>query len=281
MPPADLEALRRDLEEVAARTLGQGALTYGAFAEAEDRLAHSVVTLITRTMDNRPVAFNVLAILDPELNGRSERVLHLGLVMVDPEMRGGRLSALLYGLTCVLLFVRGGLRPVWVSNVTQVPAVVGMVAETFSGVHPTPSSRTPRDFRQVLLARAILKDHRHVFGVGPDAWFDEARFVIANAYTGGSDALKKRFEEAAAHRDPAYNDFCRQTLDYERGDDVLQLGQLDVAATVRYLRRSVPGRMLPGLLAALLSLLVGRVLLPGLHWIQPQRPFGVLRERAP
>lgn len=280
MEAPELAALRRDLSAVAARTLGQGELAYGAFDEDGDRLSQSVVTLITRRSDGQPIAFNVLAIIDLELNSRHDRVLHLGLVMVDPEARGSRLSALLYGLTCLLLFLRGGLRPVWISNVTQVPAVVGMVSETFSGVHPTPSSPALRDFRHLLLARRILRDHRHVFGVGPEARFDEERFVIENAYTGGSDALKKSFEATAHHRDAIYNDFCRKALDYERGDDVVQLGQLDLAAMARYLRRSVPGRMLPGLLAAAVPLVLGRALLPALHWLQPRRAFGVLRERA-
>lgn len=279
MPAHDLLALRRDLDAVAQQALGEGVLAYGAFA-GPHRLADSVVTLVTRTSDGQPLAFNVLAILPLDLDGRPEEVLHLGLVIVDPKVRGARLSSLLYGLTCFLLFLRGGLRPVWVSNVTQVPAIVGMVAETFSGVHPTPTSPRPRDFRHVLLAREIMRTHRHAFGVGPEAWLDEERFAIRDAYTGGSDALKKVFEDAAPHRDPAFNDFCRELLDYERGDDVLQLGQLDLAACARWLRRSVPGRMLPGLLAAGLPLLLGRLLLPVAYWLQPRRPFGDLRARG-
>ena len=59
-----------------------------------------------------------------------------------------------------------------------------------------------------------MRRHRRVFGVGEDAGFDEARFVITNAYTGGSDNLKKSFDVAPKHRDEAYNDFCREQLDY-------------------------------------------------------------------
>ena len=40
--------------------------------------------------------------------------------MVDPDARSRGFSWVLYGLTCVLLFVRNGLRPLYVSNVTQV-----------------------------------------------------------------------------------------------------------------------------------------------------------------
>ena len=49
--------------------------------------------------------------------------MHLGLVMVDPALRGRGLSSTLYGLTCVLMFLTGQGRALWVSNVSQVPAI--------------------------------------------------------------------------------------------------------------------------------------------------------------
>jgi hypothetical protein len=61
-----------------------------------------------------------------------------------------------------------------------------------------------------------MRRHRAVFGVGDEAGFDEARFVITNAYTGGSDALKKSLETAPRHRGERYNAFCARELDYER-----------------------------------------------------------------
>ena len=71
----------------------------------------------------------------------------------------------------VLLLVRGGLRPIWVSNVTQVPAVVGMVAESFGQVFPAPPRpgrpAPRRSLTHLLVARQIMQHHRHVFGVGP------------------------------------------------------------------------------------------------------------------
>jgi hypothetical protein len=120
--------------------------------------------------------------------------------MVDPDVQGQGLSWVLYGLTTLVLFIRDGLRPKWISNVTQVPAVCGMVCETFSDVFPAPQSAGRAGFAHLQLARGIMRGHRAVFGVGAEAGFDEARFVITDAYTGGSDALKKSFEAAPKHR---------------------------------------------------------------------------------
>ena len=124
-----------------------------------------------------------------------------------------------------------------------------------------------------------MRDHRAVFGVGEEAGFDEARFVITDAYTGGSDALKKTFDVAPKHRDEQYNAFCGRELDYARGDDLLQLGRIDLACARRYLLSEVPPGSLPGLLAASAMLALQRMVLPVTHWMDDSRAYGTLRPR--
>ncbi|MBM7067362.1 hypothetical protein [Actibacterium sp. 188UL27-1] len=279
MSADELQELSAQLRGIAAKTLPAGGLTYGVFSGDAHRMGHSIITLITDGKTGAPVAFNALAVIETDLNQAQIDILHLGLVMVDPDVRSKGLAWILYGLTCILLWLRNGLRPVWISNVTQVPAVVGMVSETFSDVAPRPDLEGPRDFTKVLLMRSIMADHRHVFGVGPEARFDEVRGVIENAYTGGSDDLKKTFEEAPKHRDHVYNDFCAAQLDYQRGDDFLQIGQLDLFAASRYISRSVPRGSLAALLALTVVVLLQRVGLPLIQWLSPRRSFGVLRAR--
>ena len=94
--------------------------------------------------------------MDVTLHGRDAEVVHLGLVMVDPSLRSSGLSWVLYGLTCLVLFVRRQLRPLWLSNVTQVPAIVGMVSETFSDVFPAPDPQAHCSFEHL---RARARDH--------------------------------------------------------------------------------------------------------------------------
>ena len=223
---------------------------------------------------------NALSVMDVERDGEPEQVTHLGLVMVDPDAQGQGLSWVLYGLTTLVLFARDGLRPKWISNVTQVPAVFGMVCDTFSNVFPSPLPDARRSFAHLQLARGIMRDHRAVFGVGGEAGFDEGRFVITDAYTGGSDALKKSWDAAPKHRDERYNAFIAAALDYNRGDDVLQLGRIDLAGARRYLQREVPAGSLPALLAASAVLALQRLILPVVHWFDDSRSFGSLRPRA-
>ncbi|MGX5850536.1 hypothetical protein ACWGTO_25995 [Mesorhizobium sp. PL10] len=277
MQPAELEQLSADLRLVASKTLKAGSLTYGVFSGDRSRLEHSIITIVYRRSDGRPIAFNALALMEISLAGKPYEVLHLGLVMVDPDERSRGLSWILYGLTCFLMFLRNQLRPIWISNVTQVPAVVGMVAEAFSNVFPGLHAGARRSLTHVLLARQIMARHRHVFGVGPEAGFDEERFVITNAYTGGSDDLKKTFDEAAKHRDETFNAFCRNELDYGRGDDVLQIGQMSFQSARTYLADTVPRGSLAALAVAGAAATLQRLVLPVVHWADSSRQWNVLR----
>lgn len=276
MSPKDLDTLIADCRQVVAACLNGAQLDYGLFAEDGAAWRTSVVTLVRHADGGKPIAFNAMPLIPVARGGEVAHVLHLGLVMVDPAVRSAGLSWILYGLTCFALFVRGGLRPLWISSVTQVPAVVGMVAETFDDVYPAGRAAAP-SFAHRLLAHQIMARSRFVFGVGDDAGFDVEKHVITNAYTGGSDNLKKTFDVAAKHRDARYNDYCSQALDYARGDDVLQIGRLDVGTAQRYLRRSVPRSALPQLAAQGLFLAVQAVIAPVLQWLDASRPLDRLR----
>ena len=277
LSPQALDALRGDLRAVARTVLPQGDLDYGVFGADRSRLDNSVITLVYDARTKAPVAFNALALMDVSLAGRPIEMLHLGLVMVDPALRGRGLSELLYGLTCVLIFLRRQCRPVMLSNVTQVPAVFGMVAETFDQVFPTPDRAADPSFAHRTLSRQIMARHRHVFGVGADAEFDETRSVILNAYTGGSDDLKKTFESAPKHRKDAYNAMCGRELDYGRGDDFLQIGQLNMEAAGRYLSRVAGPAIAPWLAGRLVLFAIQSAILPVVHWFADDQPWGRLR----
>lgn len=273
----ELEALAADLRCVARAVLPDGDLQYGVLGGERERMENAVITLVYDARTKAPVAFNALTLMDVSLAGRPVEMLHLGLVMVDPALRGRGLSDLLYGLTCVLLFLRHQGRPVRLSNVTQVPAVFGMVAETFDQVFPSPERQSDPSFTHRTLARQIMARHRHVFGVGVDAVFDEDRSIIVNAYTGGSDDLKKTLDAAPKHRKDAYNAMCARELDYARGDDFLQIGQINMEAAGRYLSKIARPQSAPWLAGRLVLFAIQSAVLPIVHWFDDSQPWGALR----
>ena len=275
MEPAKLDALRADLNAVAAQCLPDVPLNYGVFDPASCALSRLIVTVVSDDT-GRPIAINALALMELDIPSEPVEVLHLGLVMVVPDQRQGKLSWVLYGLTCFLILVRRQMRPVWITSVTQVPAVVGMVDQMFTGVWPNPMSQ-PHSLSHMMIARAAMADHRHVFGVSDAAGFDVDRFVITDAYTGGSDALAKTWGVAAKHREDAYNIFCAAHLDYTRGDDLLQVGQMNMAAMRTYLSREVPRRAILRILGAAALVALSRIIFPLTYWADSTKAWGILR----
>jgi hypothetical protein len=217
--------------------------------------------------------------LECTLRGAPLDVIHLGLTVVDPKFRQRGASWILSGFTTFLLFIKNGLQPYWVSSVSQVPAAIGMFCEGAANVYPCPQPCGRRTFEHVVLAREIMLRHRAAFGVGDDAVFDSERFVILNAYTGGSDHLKKRWEDAPAHRDQRYNEMCRRELDYERGDDFLQLGQVNLFSLWRYVSHFLPREAWALALSRTSFVLADSVALPVLQWLRPNHSQGDLRAR--
>ena len=273
---AELDRLVEDVRTV-VRSLGVGDLSYGILTGERRHLDRLILTLIEDRVTRAPVAFNAMLALDCTLRGVSVDVIHLGLTAVDPAFRSRGVAWILTGFTTLLLFVKNGLRPYWISNVTQVPAALGMVAEAAANVYPSPDRTARRSFDHVVLAREIMRRHRDAFGVGEEAMFDSERFVILNAYTGGSDHLKKRWEDAPRHRDERYNELCRTQLNYERGDDFLQLGQVNLFTLWRYIAHSLPREAWAVALSRFAFVLANTLVVPVLRWLTPDLPMGDLR----
>ncbi|MFQ6552826.1 hypothetical protein AAD018_010850 [Aestuariibius insulae] len=276
LPGEEQARLRADVTALAYKVEPRGALDYGVFLDDPEIWANIVLTLVYDRKSKELIGFNALRWIDLQDPAIDAPVLHLGLAMVDPDAQGRGVSWILYGLTVVLLFLRGGLRPLRITSVSQVPAVVGRVAQSFTDVYPDGKRARPR-FRHLRIARGVMRNHRAAFGVGADAWFEEDGFVIRNAYTGGSDAMKKAFDEASHHRDGYINDLCRETLDYARGDDILQVGQMDLPTARQYLLKEVPRDSRKAVLFAGAFSIVQTWAVPIASWLDSRRSWDGLR----
>ncbi|MGQ0578350.1 MAG: hypothetical protein ACT4PQ_05495 [Betaproteobacteria bacterium] len=273
-----LEQLLADVRQVAKTVIPSG-LDYGVLRGDKRRLDDAILSILYDRASGKPIAFNAYSFLDVEVHGRGVNVLHLGLIMVDPAFQAQGYTWVIVGLPCLMVFLRNGMSPVWITSVTQVPAIFGKVAEAFADVYPSPSGKLRRSFAHLTIARQVMERHRDAFGVGPQAQFDEDNFIIRDAYTSGSEALRKTYEGTTKHRDDAVNEMCRDRLDYLRGDDFLQVGAINFACAREYLLRTVPRDSLPSLLYRLMFVLSGRLLLPLWHWFSPNRQWGDLRPR--
>ncbi|MGH7741375.1 MAG: hypothetical protein ACRENS_05065 [Candidatus Eiseniibacteriota bacterium] len=275
---AEQDRLVDEMRRVVA-SLGIGDLPYGLLGSDPRLMDRAILTLIEDRANRRTVAFNAMLALDCTLRGVPVDVIHLGLTAVDPEYRKRGVAWILTGFTTFLLFIKNGLQPYWISNVSQVPSAIGMVCEATSNCYPSPEHNARRSFDHAVLAREIMRRHRSAFGVGDDAVFDSERFVILNSYTGGSDHLKKRFEDAPMHRDPRFNELCRRELDYQRGDDFLQLGQVDLFTLWKYVSHVLPRDTVALALSRAAFVVADGLVVPVLQWLTPENAMGELRSR--
>lgn len=236
----DLDRLVEELRSVADRCSPAGPLRYGVLSGDPARLANALLTVASGGERGEVVAFSAMVVLDVTLDGRPARVVHAGLTMVDPNFRSRGLCVALTAAPALLAFVRNRLAPLWFTNVTQVPAVAGVFGNALADVYPTPERRSGPPSAHAAIVAEVMKHHRAAFGVGEDADFDASSFVIRNAYTGGSDSLKKTYAECAEHRDVRFNRWLRDALDYERGDDVIQVGRMSLSDWGKLFLRLVP-----------------------------------------
>lgn len=271
---AQLSTWVEELRQVAlAGQEGKELPEYGVLLGTREELAQRVIVMVYDTRENppKPVGFNALTFFDIPVGERVEPVLHLGLTFIDPGYQRQGLPGLLYGLAAFMLLFKNRLQGYWISNVTQVPAVVGLVSDNYAEVFPHYSGRTRQTWLHLVLARAIMRSHRAAFGVADDAPFEPSLQIIRDAYTGGSDHLKKRWEDAPKHRKPQVNQFCQQQLDYQRGDDVLQLGRCTVGSTLGFLRSRLPPGSPQRLLVQALMLFSLALVMPLVQWLFPQQ----------
>jgi hypothetical protein len=243
-------AIQSDLDTVAAAVGTSEPLTYGVFSKDPARFQDRLIAVAYEEENSKPIGFVAMPLLEVDIDGRSVRVVHLGLGMVDRRHQCAGIVSVLYELCWAFLLVRNRGRSLWFSNVSQIPRVIGAAYEHCDRVYPSPDTAARPTRAHRLIADAIMGHHRAAFGVAEEAEFDSERFVISNADTGGSDGLKKAYSSAIEHTDPCYNDLCRTHLDYARGDDFLQIGVCSIFTLVRSLARRAlrcsSGRLLSG-----------------------------------
>jgi hypothetical protein len=119
----------------------------------------------------------------------------------------------------------------WVTNVACVLSSLGNVALHFREVYPAPGAAPPSRTHR-LIAEAMHLHHRAEAFISPVADFDREAFVFRRSVAG--TVFQKSAEDLRYHhRDRALNDFYRARMDFESGDEVLQVGCVTLADGLR------------------------------------------------
>ena len=238
MSEVQLQDLRKQLTELGSRSLGE-VPSYGVYLPSRRPYENRIITVTYSGPDRKPVAFAAMVVWPVKLGNRKrpEKIVHLGLVVVDPEYRGRMVMYGMYHRPLTWYFLRRFFRPFWISSTTMEPVIFGSVADNFSRVFPhyLPGKQEEPTPRQRRIAETFVKEQGQEIGIAEGAWLDAEHFIIRGSSRGASKELMHDYEQTAKYRVQACNEFCRRQLDYAEGDEFIQVGRVDLSATLKSL----------------------------------------------
>ncbi|EIM88044.1 uncharacterized protein STEHIDRAFT_138514 [Stereum hirsutum FP-91666 SS1] len=180
--------------------------------------------------------------------GLQHPVIHMGLMCARPE-------ALSHGLTQRLTsrLLRGyltnhvdallGLRKIWFTNTACVCRTLGAIALELDMVYPSPQfppSNGPPSKTHVLIAETIATSDtlRRALYIPPSSEYDKTTSVFRGSVP-GTIFMKEKEDERYHHRDPEITKFYQELMNWENGDEVLQVGMLSVWALVAHWKKTL------------------------------------------
>ncbi|MDH4467747.1 MAG: hypothetical protein QE271_06785 [Bacteriovoracaceae bacterium] len=188
-----------------------------------------LIISVARSRDGKIVGFCSSYIF----NIYDELILHMGLTCVSPVARGLKLTHKLSSkvVTCFLLNY-SLTKSSWISNVACVLSSLGNLANYFDQVYPSPFLQTP-SIKHIELALFIDQNLREELYVRKEAKFNSKNFIFEESVLGNmfqKELTDKRYH----HRSLLLNQFYRSLLNFERGDEVLQIGKVSWLTFPKY-----------------------------------------------
>jgi len=172
------------------------------------------------------LAFNSAVLLSiPRI---STPVLHLGLTCILPRARSYGLTKVLTARVVIQTFLRfNALRrnKLWITSVACVISSLGSVARGFDNVRPSPEyPHAPPSEMHAHIATFVSSSPgiREAMYISPDCVYDPDKSVFQGSVKGTVFA-KERDDEQYHYRHKETQMFYDSRIDWERGDEVLQI----------------------------------------------------------
>jgi len=223
----DLADLRTNIERVTLSEL-KSLPEYGVYLPSRDPYTNRIITLVHNKNEAKPAGFAAMVYCRVKVKNKIHPILHLGLIVKSRSKLRRNLLFLIYYYPLIYFFVLRGFRSCWITSVSMEPSIIGAVADNFGDVYPHYLGTTQPTEIKRKIARSFVSAQGHEFGLGPYAFLDENKFVIKGSCQGPSEAIRASFSHSAKYKDPRCNTYCQSTLDYERGDELLQIGHLSL-----------------------------------------------------
>ena len=180
---------------------------------------------------------------------RIGEVLHLGLTCVRPEARSRGLTHVLThkAVASQLLRTSPLIGKLWISNCAAVLSSLVNVAVYFENVYPSPFHRSRKTNEHVMISDAINRYHRDKMYINREAEFDPDDFIFRGSVN-GTVFQKDSSDCTYHHRNKILNRYYQHLMDFNRGDEILQIGYASTFAAIRHMLRINNRRIHPSYL---------------------------------
>lgn len=233
MTDKEMSKLHHELLSVATQCL-EAIPNYQCLSGKREEFSRLIIA-VSRDKNNMINGFCSSYILDA---GKLGSIFHLGLTCVSPSARGlGLTHTLTSKVIITYLFKYSLFRPAWISNVACVLSSLGNVAMHFEDVYPSPFTHSPKK-QHTQIANFISDNFRRELYVNHDAGFYSQRFIFTRSVTGTMFA-KSANDTSFYHRSSMLNNFYKGLIDFDNGDEVLQIGKVSLLTYPKYLLRSL------------------------------------------
>lgn len=224
-----LSDLVQSLREVAASCLDE-IPDYQCLVLDRNFFKRALIVIAKDTKTSKVIGFCSTVLFDMPTK---ENVLHLGLTCVSPNYRGLKLTHHLTSRAIKGYFLHiSPFKPLWITNVACVLSSLGNVAKHFEHVYPSPYRKKPTA-KHVQIAREVSRSYRSDFFVTEDVFFNEESFIF-EASVAGNSFEKSDTDTKFYHREERLNDFYKSLLNFNRGDEVLQVGYVSIFSVFKF-----------------------------------------------
>lgn len=172
----------------------------------------------------------------------------MGLMCARPEALSHGLaqrltSRLLRGYLTNHVDALLGLRKIWFTNIACVCRTLGAIALELDMVYPSPQfppSNGPPTETHALIAETISATDafRRALYIPPSSVYDKTTSVFRRSVS-GTMFMKDKEDKRYHHRDPYINKFYQELVNWENGDEVLQVGMLGVWSLVTHWKKTM------------------------------------------
>jgi hypothetical protein len=202
---------------------------YGFFTQKREAFANRIFAVVHDKVSQQAVGFTAMVYLPFQQTEKITPIIHLGLTMIRRAYRGHRLQTPLFKKIFLLAMLNQRCLSFIMTNIAASPAGIGATSDYFVDVYPNYKGTVSKTFFHENVAQQILANYREEFGCSRLAVFDPENFVVrgSNQAEGGGAAEFIKDDPVSRYRVDACNEFCRNHLNFQSGDEMFQVGKVD------------------------------------------------------